>query len=49
MKSLGIAAPDSEESLINVTQQKENSEPKKIGTRAGFVAIIGRPNAGNQR
>src|SRR5258705_6759546 len=27
-------------------QQNENSEPKKPGTRAGFVAIIGRPNAG---
>src|SRR3979411_3339976 len=27
-------------------QQNENSEPKKSSTRAGFVAIIGRPNAG---
>ena len=27
-------------------QQNENSEPKKSNTRAGFVAIIGRPNAG---
>jgi GTPase len=27
-------------------QQNENSEPKKPGTHAGFVAIVGRPNAG---
>jgi len=27
-------------------QQNENSEPKEPSTRAGFVAIIGRPNAG---
>jgi GTP-binding protein Era len=29
-----------------VTPQNEKIEPKKIGSRAGFVAIVGRPNAG---
>jgi GTPase len=29
-----------------VTPQNEKIEPKKSGSRAGFVAIVGRPNAG---
>jgi GTPase len=29
-----------------VTPQNETIEPKKSGARAGFVAIVGRPNAG---
>jgi GTPase len=29
-----------------VTQPNESTEPKKGGFRAGFVAIVGRPNAG---